>query len=202
MLQVTADVALFIQNLILEPLLLPILPLLPVTQTPLETQEAESPLPTLPPEQETVTQTLLINPETVTQTPTEQETETQTLLLINPETETQTPTEQETESALLPPSLLRLAFKVERKYHFPAFQQQFFQHHLPEMSAVSTTGLVLSLLGLTSLAGAGVAVGSGVSMMYMALAEEEKKNAAPTLQVHTPAEKKISVQRSFASKAQ
>jgi len=70
------------------------------------------------------------------------------------------------------------------------------------MSAVSTTGLVLSLLGLTSLAGAGVAVGSGVSMMYMALAEEEKKNAAPTMQVHTPAEKKVSVQRSFASKAQ
>lgn len=70
--------------------------------------------------------------------------------------------------------------------------------------------------------------------MYMALAEEEKKNAAPTMQVcfplapfpsssagvevqaniisvrvlknvmqvHTPAEKKVSVQRSFASKAQ
>lgn len=33
------------------------------------------------------------------------------------------------------------------------------------MSAVSTTGLVLSLLGLTSLAGAGIAVGSGVSMV-------------------------------------
>ena len=33
------------------------------------------------------------------------------------------------------------------------------------MSAVSTQGLVLSLLGLTSLAGAGIAVGSGVSMV-------------------------------------
>ena len=36
-----------------------------------------------------------------------------------------------------------------------------------KMSAVSTTGLVLSLLGLTSLAGAGVAVGSGVSMVSL-----------------------------------
>ncbi len=33
------------------------------------------------------------------------------------------------------------------------------------MSAVSTTGLVMSLLGLTSLAGAGIAVGSGISMV-------------------------------------
>lgn len=70
-----------------------------------------------------------------------------------------------------------------------------------KMSAVSTTGLVLSLLGLTSLAGAGVAVGSGVSMMYQAMAEEEQKKAAP-VHIATPIEKKISVQRSFASKAQ
>ena len=35
------------------------------------------------------------------------------------------------------------------------------------MSAVSTTGLVMSLLGLTSLAGAGIAVGSGISMVII-----------------------------------
>lgn len=38
--------------------------------------------------------------------------------------------------------------------------------------------------------------------MYMQMAEQENKAAAPAIQAHTPVEKKISVQRSFASKAQ
>ena len=40
-----------------------------------------------------------------------------------------------------------------------------------------------------------------VLQMYQAMAEEEQKKAAP-VQFNSPVEKKINVQRSFASKAQ
>lgn len=38
--------------------------------------------------------------------------------------------------------------------------------------------------------------------MYQQMAAEESKKAAPAVQVATPAERKISVQRSFAAKTQ
>eukprot|EP00208_Stichococcus_sp_RCC1054_P005991 CAMPEP_0206148720 /NCGR_PEP_ID=MMETSP1473-20131121/37401_1 /ASSEMBLY_ACC=CAM_ASM_001109 /TAXON_ID=1461547 /ORGANISM="Stichococcus sp, Strain RCC1054" /LENGTH=67 /DNA_ID=CAMNT_0053546143 /DNA_START=864 /DNA_END=1067 /DNA_ORIENTATION=- len=57
-------------------------------------------------------------------------------------------------------------------------------------------GLTLGLLSLVSIAGAGIAVGSGIGLMAHAMVEEEAKTSAVA---HTPVEKKITINRGFAA---
>ncbi|KAK9798546.1 hypothetical protein WJX73_001701 [Symbiochloris irregularis] len=60
----------------------------------------------------------------------------------------------------------------------------------------------LSLIGLCSLAGAGVGVGSGVAMMYSQLAAaEQQKSQTSAVVAHSPLEKRITVTRGFAARS-
>lgn len=58
----------------------------------------------------------------------------------------------------------------------------------------------LGLLSLVSLAGVGVAVGSGVGMLASAMIEEEAKKTATV--AHQPLEKKVTISRGFAASGQ
>ena len=61
----------------------------------------------------------------------------------------------------------------------------------------------LSLISLVSLVGAGVAVGSGVGMMTLAMAEEEKHKQAAPVMAHQPLEPRVvSLARRTAASSQ
>lgn len=75
-------------------------------------------------------------------------------------------------------SVARTRFEIlERLTAFTVTHTTGLLHNSNTMPGTQSVYVSLSILALTGLVGTGVAIGSGVSMMAMQMAEEEKKSA-------------------------